>query len=624
MDIIYFLIISSVAYSIGRRFFLNFLRFEISLNSIEYFVVSSVFGFAIISHLIMVLGIFGVLRKDVLVWSFLILFIVCIADIYKLLRKLFFFLLKISENKLSPLEKSLVVILFLVSLFVLLVGTAPLTGSDALQTYFSIPKMYANANSIFPTYWSDVAFKMTVPHHLTLLGLVLSSQELSLGINVFGGFLSVLAIYILSSRMLSRQHSLFLVLFFICTPMIFWQIFSGSGDIWTVVCFVLSLHFYMNWLERDQENFLYLAAFLSGIAASVKYTLLISPLILCFFFIGHYLIKARSVNGLFLRFLKFSFFVFLGAFPPFLRNLFWSGDPIYPLFTKLFHAGSYSRDFVDIGSAGGYSSSFSDLFLFPFKMILDGEKYGDGHFFGIIILSFLPLIFLFHFKGKAKFLLSFSIVFFVLIFYAAQLARYLLPIFPILLILSVSSLISFCKGNILKNFYWGVLIFSFLFNLSTMVLYYGDSLPVSIGLEAKQSFLERKSPDYKIVKFVNSVVPKNGKILLSEGLHHRFYLNAKNEVYHHKYFWANFNRKVPFDSGKEFLRSLRSKGFTHIATHDRPGLNWSHWGIASQLMGRLEKCCVRFLSSEEFMKLVGSKRFRNNEKIIVSIYELRE
>ena len=28
--------------------------------------------------------------------------------------------------------------------------------------------------------------------------------------------------------------------------------------------------------------------------------------------------------------------------------------------------------------------------------------------------------------------------------------------------------------------------------------------------------------------------------------------------------------------------------------------------------------------SEEFMKLVGSKRFRNNEKIIVSIYELRE
>ena len=176
---------------------------------------------------------------------------------------------------MSPLEKSLVVILFLVSLFVLLVGTAPLTGSDALQTYFSIPKMYANANSIFPTYWSDVAFKMTVPHHLTLLGLVLSSQELSLGINVFGGFLSVLAIYILSSRMLSRQHSLFLVLFFICTPMIFWQIFSGSGDIWTVVCFVLSLHFYMNWLERDQENFLYLAAFLSGIAASVKYTLLI-------------------------------------------------------------------------------------------------------------------------------------------------------------------------------------------------------------------------------------------------------------------------------------------------------------------------------------------------------------
>ena len=624
MDIIYFLIISSVAYSIGRRFFLNLFRFEISLNSIESFVVSGVFGFAIISHLTMVLGILGVLRKDVLVWSFLILFIVCIADVYKLLRKLFFFLLKILENKLFSLEKTLVFSLLLVSLFILFAGTAPLTGSDALQTYFSIPKMYANANSIFPTYWSDVTFKMTVPHHLTLLGLVLSSQKLSLIINIIGGFFSVLAIYVLSSRMLSRQHSLFIVLLFISTPMVFWQIFSGSGDLWTVAYLVLSLHFYMNWLERDQENCLYLAAFLSGIAASVKYTLLISPLILCVFFFLHYFKKNSSFVGFCPKFFRFTFFLFLGTFPPFLRNMIWSGDPIYPLFTKLFHAGSYSRDFVDIGSAGGYSSSVLDLFLFPFRMILEGENYGDGHFFGIIILSFLPLIFLFNLKGKGRFFLSYSAVFFVLIFYAAQLARYLLPIFPLLLILSFSSLVSFCKTSILKNFYWSVLIFSLFFNIGSMILYYGDSLPVSIGLENKDRYLERKSPDYKIVKFVNRVVPKSGKILLSEGLHHRFYLNARNETYHHKYFWSNFNRKLPFDSGNQFLKSLLSKGFTHIATHDRPGLTWSHWGIASELMSRLEKCCVRFLSSREFTQLVGSKRFGNNTKIVVSIYELRK
>ncbi len=156
-----------------------------------------------------------------------------------------------------------------------------------------------------------------------------------------------------------------------------------------------------------------------------------------------------------------------------------------------------------------------------------------------------------------------------------------------------------------------------------MVLYYGDSLPVSIGLEDKQKFLERKSPDYKIVKFVNRLVPKSGKILLSEGLHHRFYLNAKNELYHHKYFWMNFNRKIPFDYGKEFLRNLRDKGFTHIVKHDQPGLNWSHWHTASELMKRLEKCCMQLLSSKEFTQLIGSKRFRNTEKIVVSIYQLR-
>ena len=262
----------------------------------------------------MVLGIFGILRKDVLVWGFLLLFFVCVVDIYNLYKKFHFFLFKKLEHKFSLLEQILVVCLLIVSLFVLLVGTAPLTGSDALQTYFSIPKMYANSYSIFPTYWSDVTFKMTVPHHLTLLGLVLSSQKLSLIINVFGAFFSVVAIYILSSRMLSRQNSLFLVLLFLSTPMIFWQIFSGSGDIWTISYFILSLHFYMNWVERDEENSLYFAAFLSGIAASVKYTLLISPFILLVFFIVYYLKKNRSFVKLILRLFRGYKTLFLSHF----------------------------------------------------------------------------------------------------------------------------------------------------------------------------------------------------------------------------------------------------------------------------------------------------------------------
>ena len=623
MDIIYFLIIFFVAISIGRRIYLFFPCFQVPLNSIESFILSSVFGFVLISYLIMILGFFGILRKDILLFGFFVLFFLFVTHIYRACREFYFFVFA-RLHKFSHLECFLVLCLFFMSLFIFLVGTAPLTGSDDLQTYFSIPKMYAKANSIFPTYWSDVAFKMTIPHHLTLLGLVLSSQKLSLVINVFGGFCSIVATYILSSRMLSRQNSLFLVLFFISTPMIFWQIASGSGDLWSVVFFILSIHFYLNWLERDEESSLYLSAFLSGLAAAAKYTLLISPVIFCFFFMVHYFIKCRSIVSVSAKLCKFISFIVLGAFPPFLRNFIWSGDPIYPLFTKIFQTGSYSRDFVDIGSAGGYSSSVWDLFLFPFKMILDGEKYGDGHFYGVAILAFLPLILLFHVKGKGKFLLAYSMIFFILMFFFAQLSRYLMPIFPVLLILLLSSLVGFSRVIILKKFYWSVLFCSLIFNFGSMLMYYGDSLSVSIGLENRDRYLERKSPGHKIVQFVNSVVPKSGKILLTESLHHRFYLNARNEVYHDKFFWANFNRKVPFKSGKQFFGNLQSKGFTHIVTYDLHGFNWNNWGTASELMGKLDKCCMRFLSSKEFAQSMGKKRFGIGEKMVISIYVLRE
>ena len=225
-------------------------------------------------------------------------------------------------------------------------------------------------------------------------------------------------------------------------------------------------------------------------------------------------------------------------------------------------------------------------------------------------------------KGPKRFLINFSFVFFVFMFFAAQIARYLFPIFPVLLILSIDALKKIEAKKYLKFSCWAIVSFSLFFNLSSMLVYYGDSFAVSLGLEKKESYLDRKSPEYKISKFFNKNIKNDAKVLLAEGLHHRYYFNAENVIYNHHFFWDNFERKIPFDSAREFSKALRSHGFTHIMTFDFPGLKWSRWGNAKKLMDQLELCCLKLLKDNFFLQRQGSKRFENYKKIKVAIYKI--
>lgn len=254
------------------------------------------------------------------------------------------------------------------------------------------------------------------------------------------------------------------------------------------------------------------------------------------------------------------FFCFsLMLFSPWLiKNFIWTGNPFFPLFKGLFsfgHApaqeglysivsGELSRGIFQTREML-YGESFWQTLLIPLRYFFQGQDHSRQFFDGVLnpMLIILP-VFAFikkDFQRDKIFFATFTLFFLLTATFLDQTRiRYILPVVPVLVLLSVMGLKNIfawaaTRQPVLKNLVSFIAAAAFIALITQNILYaknyYKTIGPTNYVLrrESKDEFLARHLIGYTAVQFINAHTPKDAKIRLILFAGRGYYLERSYE-----------------------------------------------------------------------------------------------
>jgi hypothetical protein len=395
-----------------------------------------------------------------------------------------------------------------------LLAMAPLTGSDAMHYHFTVP-LLEQGHRLAPLFSLTHSFFTGQAHLLISLGLALGSDRISMGLIFLGGLLSTAALFAIARELMAVRWAWIAALIFVATPLAFWQMStSGSPDMWMAFYVALAalasaravapagIGFGGSAAQGANDRWFVLAGFFAGAAAGVKYSGWVVP----FALVAYVLLFRRSWKWSF----ACGFAALIAGVWPLARNWIWTGDPLYPLLVRWLAPARSNPFVIDSISlamrAEGFHRDLLHLLEFPFLVVFNGNVYGLGQYFGPLVLAFAPLLLFSRWdKPVARFAALFWSFFFVSILLSSQMGRYLLPAYALGLALAISGAARIAARN------WKVaaagcsitIALFLMFAAASDAVYARDFLPVVLGIESENAFLERMAPDYRTVEFIN-------------------------------------------------------------------------------------------------------------------------
>ena len=272
-----------------------------------------------------------------------------------------------------------------------LAATAPVTGSDALHYHFTTPSLIL-ASGFHPNFFLSHSFLCGQSHLLILAGLALGSSRIAMGLLFLGGVFAMLASVCLARLFMDRTWSWVVALVFLLTPVVFWQIsLSGAPDLWMAFFATIGVLAIVRSRDFSQIPMAVVIGALAGGVAGTKYTgcMVAASLAVAYFW------RVRSDLGAPFKALIFLATAALAGTWPYLRNLLWTGDPVFPFLTKqLFpnkvNAFTLASYLADTG-AGQHKTVWFIVKSIVFAGI-DPAHLGFWQYFGPMVLVFSPLL----------------------------------------------------------------------------------------------------------------------------------------------------------------------------------------------------------------------------------------
>jgi hypothetical protein len=410
-----------------------------------------------------------------------------------------------SQMKNSRLATALAILIAVFLVSDAFMAMAPLTGSDALHYHFTAPSLWLQ-HGFQPLYDITLSFATGQSHMLILLGLALGSDHIALGLIFLGGALSAAAVFRLAREWMPLEASLAVTLAFLLTPMVFWQMtVAGAPDIWMLFYCTMAVFAAARGISARSTSWAIIAGFLAGAAGGSKYPAMIIPIAIC----ALLLMETLSIRITFAS----GFAALASGIWPILRNALWTGDPVFPFLSRWlaksnFNPYTFASVLADTRPAASHGG-FISWIEYPFRLVLEGQIFGVGHYFGPLVLLFAPLFF-FAYKPTPLFRVGggvWAAVFLTNVF-TSQMARFLLPVFAIALVFVFAGAEKIMKKDrpLLRFACIASIVVFLLFGAASYSLYARDFLPAGLGIEAREHFLQRFAPNYQEVSFVNSTL----------------------------------------------------------------------------------------------------------------------
>lgn len=429
-----------------------------------------------------------------------------------------------SQSPLTSATRLFLVAIGIILCVEFLVSLAPLTGSDAMHYHFTTQKLILE-QGFHADFSSTHSFLCGQHHLLILLGLALGSEQLALGFIFLGGVLTTAVLAALASRWAGGHVVLAITLLFLLTPVIFWQMCSsGSPDIFMAFFTGTALLVVSRAADGASCRMALVAGILAGGVAGAKY----SGCLIAAAFAAAFLMEFRSLAAF------FTFFAgSLGAgIWPYLRNMLWTGNPIFPFLSQRLSPHLVSAYALqNLASDTGTGTAHSVTWLFPFLFFgpMPAKNPGFWEFFGPIVFALAPLIFL-AFRNTREWRVSLLLWFLgaLGIFFSSGQPRFLLPLFPIALY-CLAGAIAWARRNNWRIAYGvssAIVGLMILAGAAGLAIYGAQPILASVGLTAPQQYLASQAQDYQAAQAINDMLSRQraGKVLVF--LRHQYYLRV--------------------------------------------------------------------------------------------------
>jgi len=478
-----------------------------------------------------------------------------------------------------------------------ILAAVPPVDRDALTHHLFVPKLYLEHGGIYEL--SHIPFSY-YPMNLDLLYLIPLAFDNDIApkfIHLAFALVTGVMIFRYLRQRTDTGHAWLGVLFFLTLPVIVRLSSTVYVDL-GLICFLFAaLRYLFKWIESGfAMRPLLLSGIWCGLALGTKYNGLVGLFLLGLFVPFVYArmnVRERHTGfraaGYGVVFVLVSLVVFS---PWMIRNLAWTGNPVYPLYNQVFNPPPVSSETETRPSAPrishlefrhlNYGESWPAIAMIPVRVFFQGKdddfRYFDGRTSPFLLL--LPILAFVGFKHnrsrqeKAEIwlMLTFSVLF--LLYACVQTSirvRYFSPILPPLVVLSMIGLHNF-QTRILASVPWSGPVKAFLvfavitvmlgLNAAYMVERFKKDRPLAylMGNMTRDEYIQAFRPEYAAFQYANAHLAKDAKIfgLFMGG---RGYYSDRFIAFHDKLLYRAAKDAA---SGADVAKAITGKGFTHI------------------------------------------------------------
>ena len=339
-----------------------------------------------------------------------------------------------------------------------LLASVPPVSRDALTHHLYIPKLYIQHGGIYEIPSLKFSYYPMNLDLLYMIPLYFKNDIAPKFIHFAFALATVFLIYQYLSRRIHQTYALLGSLLFLSIPVIIRLSSTVYVDLGLVFFLFASQLYIYRWIESGfRIKYLIISAVFCGLGLGTKYNGLIGLFLLGLFIpfvYSRYHSSKESYDGRSIFYGAVFTLIALLVFSPWMiRNVFWTGNPVYPLYNRVFNAAetksveAMNETVIEKRSQMShieirrqiYGENWWEIALIPIRVFFGGRDDSPAHFDGRTnpFLLLLPIFALFGIRNRSKqvkteimLMFFFSILFFLFAFVQYHIRiRYFAPSF---------------------------------------------------------------------------------------------------------------------------------------------------------------------------------------------------
>jgi hypothetical protein len=504
-----------------------------SYSRMEINLIGVALGLGCIAYIVFFFGLLGLLQPFFLILLLILIGVLTWRECVSLMKDLVETTNQFKRiwRNFKIIEKILLIIGGMILFLAFLQALTPPWHYDGLSYHLSGPRQFLRDGKILPDYNNWFTFYPSTWEMLFTLGLGLRSEIFSHLMHFSAFLLLIGSTYTFGRTYLPKPGGWLAALLLLAIPILpLWASAAYTDIAWALYQF-LAISFILIWIEDRKSSCLLLAGFMQGFALGSKYLALSGFLILIIIIIWnsnekkHLNWKTMLINSLI-----FSISALLVGSPWYIKNLIWTGNPIFPLILPQQKIDPQQiAIWMDYVRSFGAGFRWQDYLMLPINLLIHHDAFGS--FMGtmempnpLYLLAFLYPVFRrsisYSRRGILDTLAIITAFQFIAWAMSSQQNRFLLPLFPGLSILTGSVLLSISKQFRFQHLGRSLVVGSaggmLLVTLIFMSIYIGIVRPdrVISGFESRRNFLQRMVRDYSGIEFIKNQLPESARVLM--------------------------------------------------------------------------------------------------------------